>query len=66
MTRLLSRWPGLDGWLLIVLSTALVSTYLIRGGLGGGKRMLIILAINAVWLAVRWWISRESSKETAE
>jgi len=59
MSRLLSRWPGLDGWLLIILSVALVTTWTLRGGLGGGKRMLMLIAINLVWLTARWWMSRE-------
>ena len=48
------RWPGWDGWILLALAVILIGTWLIRGRLGGGPHLLIILALDLVYLGVTW------------
>ena len=61
MKDLLLRWPGIDGWVLMLLSVAMLSVWLGRGQLGGGERLAVVLAVNALWLGARWWTSRRPS-----
>ncbi len=42
------RWTH---WLVLGLSVTMVAIYLGRGMLGGGHRLLAVLALNAAWLA---------------
>ncbi|MCB9764722.1 MAG: hypothetical protein H6739_33410 [Alphaproteobacteria bacterium] len=51
-------WPGWDGALLIVLAVLATGLYLGRGQLGGGDRLLVVLAVDALWLGATWWSRR--------
>lgn len=41
------------------LSLVLVAVYFGRGQLGGGHRLLAVLALNAAWCAFAWWSTRK-------
>jgi len=51
-------WPGLDGWVLVVLAAVLVCWWLVRGRVGPDLHVGVLLLVDAAYLGATWWSRR--------
>ncbi|GEM_PF-2990255 len=60
MSRTLERraWPGLDGWVLLILAGVVVATWAVRGRAGPDLHVVILLLLDGLYLGATWWARR--------